>query len=455
MAPEKSSIGGDGAPTCGQLAATLAAYEERHLPRGTKGLALAAPMRQSELKMRQWRVLEADTAFPVALLKSSALTHNAKWMRDYCKHFNVQIAPHGKTTMSPQLFARQLDGGAWGITLATATQVLTAYGFGVRRILLANQLVAPAEIRVLAELLRDDPTFELYVVVDSDAGIDRLAAGLDAAGPSRPLPVLVELGLPSGRSGCRSDREAQILARKINSKPALMLAGVEGYEGLLVGPNRAEDLSAVDGFLDRLLRFTVELDGQSLFRGRDILLSAGGTAYFDRVAEAMLRFAPLSRPLVPILRSGCYLTHDHGFYRHLLAEMAARQPLLFANLPAGGLKPALEVWSMVQSHPEPTLAILTMGKRDVSYDFDLPLPMWWHRPGSARQPQVLSADCKIDKINDQHAYLRLPAEFGHQVRVGDLIGCGISHPCTTFDKWPLLLEVDDGYRVTGAVNTVF
>jgi D-serine dehydratase len=360
----------------------------------------------------------------VALLKSSALTHNAQWMRDYCKHFNVQIAPHGKTTMSPQLFARQLDGDAWGITLATAAQVLTAYGFGVRRILLANQLVAPAEIRVLAELLRDDPTFELYVVVDSDAGIDRLAAGLDAAGPSRPLPVLIELGLPSGRTGCRSDREALILAHKINSMPALELAGVEGYEGLLVGPKRAEDLSAVDGFLDRLLRFTAELDGQSLFRGRDILVSAGGTAYFDRVAEAIPRVGPLSRPLTPIL-------------------------------PAGGLKPALEVWSMVQSHPEPRLAILTMGKRDVSYDIDLPLPMWWHRPGSTRQLQVLSGDCRIDKMNDQHAYLRLPEEFGRQVQVGDLIGCGISHPCTTFDKWPLLLEVDDEYRVIGAVNTVF
>lgn len=452
MAAEKSSIGA-GSPTS-HLAASLAAYEERDLPCGTKGLALAAPLRQSEIKLQQWNVLEADTAFPVALLKASVLTHNAQWMREYCKHFNVQIAPHGKTTMSPQLFARQLDAGAWGMTLATFAQVLTAYGFGVRRILLANQLVAPAEIRILVELLRDDPTFELYVVVDSDAGIDRLVAGLDAAGPSRPLPVLIELGLPNGRTGCRSDPEALNLARRIRSMPALMLAGVEGYEGLLVGSDRAHDLSAIDEFLDRLLRLTAELDAQSLFPGHDILVSAGGTAYFDRVAEAMARFAPLSRSLTPILRSGCYLTHDHGFYHGLLIEMAARQPRLFAQLPAGGLKPALEVWSMVQSHPEPTLAILTMGKRDVSYDIDLPRPTWWHRPGSGRQPQGLSG-CRIDKMNDQHAYLRLSAELAHQVQVGDLIGCGISHPCTTFDKWPVLLEVDDGYRVLGAVNTVF
>src|ERR1700726_4656710 len=170
-----------GSPTR-NLAACLEAYERRLLLPGTKGLALTAPLPQRELALRQWRVLEAETGFPVAVLKASALAHNARWMRAYCEHFGVQLAPHGKTTMSPQLFARQLDAGAWGITLATAAQVLTAYGFGVRRILLANQLVAPAEIRVLAELLRDDPTFEFYVVIDSDAGVDRLAAGLDVAG---------------------------------------------------------------------------------------------------------------------------------------------------------------------------------------------------------------------------------------------------------------------------------
>jgi D-serine dehydratase len=160
-----------------------------------------------------------------------------------------------------------------------------------------------------------------------------------------------------------------------------------------------------------------------------------------------------SRPLLPILRSGCYVTHDHGFYHGLIAEMQARDE----SLPKGGLRPALEIWSMVQSRPEPTLAILTMGKRDASYDIELPIPLMHHRPLSSGSPRPLPAGCRIEKMNDQHAYLRLPSDSDlcSELKVGDLLSCGISHPCTTFDKWPVLLVVDDDYVVQQAVNTFF
>ena len=58
-------------------------------------------------------------------------------------------------------------------------------------------------------------------------------------------------------------------------------------------------------------------------------------------------------------------------------------------------------------------------------------------------------------MNDQHAYLRWGADEADPAQVGDLIGCGISHPCTTFDKWRVLFTVDDAYRVTGAIRTFF
>jgi len=124
---------------------------------------------------------------------------------------------------------------------------------------------------------------------------------------------------------------------------------------------------------------------------------------------------------------------------------------------ADNLRPALEVWSMVQSRPEPDLAILTMGKRDASYDIDLPFPVKTHRPGDTSQPFDLPAGCKIEKMNDQHAYLRLPKDSAicASLQVGDLVACGISHPCTTFDKWPVILVVDDAYQVQSAVNTFF
>jgi len=241
------------------------------------------------------------------------------------------------------------------------------------------------------------------------------------------------------------------VARAVAGAPGLALAGFEGYEGLLVSSDRGVDLAAVAAFVDQLGALVLEADDEGLFEGTHIVASAGGSAYFDLVARGFARLPGLSRPLVTILRSGCYLTSDHGMYQDALSELDARE-----GMPAGaGLRPALEIWSVVQSRPEPDLDILTMGKRDASHDAGLPVPLLFHRPGPGT-PHALPVDAVILKMNDQHAYLRLPAgPIRAQLAVGDLVGCGISHPCTTFDRWPLLLAVDDAYTVHGAFNTFF
>lgn len=428
----------------------LAALDEQLLQPGTKGLPILEPLRQGAIGVQGWNVLHADTSFPVAVLKTSNLLHNLDWMRRFCERHGVTLAPHGKTTMSPQLFAAQLANGAWGITLATATQVQVAYRYGVRRVLLANQLVAPADIKAVLALLRGDPDFDCIVLADSLAGVARLAQAVVSHPPARPLSVLVELGLDGKRAGCRTLEEALTVARAIEGAPGLLLAGFEGYEGLLVTDDRGADLAAVDAFLGQLVSLVQTADDEGLFTGDEILLSAGGSSYFDLVARGLRTVSGLSRPVRAVLRSGCYLTSDHGTYQRLIGELDEREG------EGDGLRPALEIWSMVQSRPEPTLAILTMGKRDASYDADLPVPLLYHRPGPGT-PHALPPGCEIVKLNDQHAYLRLPE--GHplcaELAVGDLVGCGISHPCTTFDKWPLLLAVDDAYHVREALNTCF
>ena len=428
----------------------LAALDEQLLHPGAKGLPITEPLRQGAIGVQGWNVLHADTSFPVAVLKTSALHHNLSWMRDFCARHNATLAPHGKTTMSPQLFGAQLANGAWGMTLATATQVQVAHRFGVRRVLLANQLVARADIASVLRLMREDPDFECFALADSLAGVERLAQAVARHPLARPLPLLVEMGIAGKRAGCRTFDEAMAVARAIAQAPGLQLAGIEGYEGLLVSSDRAADVVAVDVFVATLVDLLRQADSERLFGGAEILLSAGGSAYFDLVARGFADVNGASLPVKAILRSGCYLTSDHGSYHRLLAELDQREAH------SDGLQPALEVWSMVQSRPEPTLAILTMGKRDASYDVELPIALSSHRPGPGL-PEPLPPGCAIVKMNDQHAYLQLPA--GHAVcdtlAVGDLVCCGISHPCTTFDKWPLLLAVDDAYNVRYGVNTFF
>ncbi|MGH8854503.1 MAG: amino acid deaminase [Telluria sp.] len=429
----------------------LSSLDEQLLPPGTKGLPITEPLRQGAIGVQGWNLLRGDTSFPVAVLKESALQHNLAWMKAFCERHGATLAPHGKTTMSPQLFAAQLANGAWGITLASATQVQVAHRFNVRRVLLANQLVARADIEAVLALLHGAPDFECFVLADSLEGVARLSQAVTARGLARPLPVLVELGLAGKRAGCRTLDEALAVARAVSRADGLALAGVEGYEGLLVSDDRERDVRAVNAFLAQLVELVKTADAEQLFGGAEILLSAGGSAYFDLVARGFAGVEGLSLPVRAVLRSGCYLTSDHGSYQRLLAQLDAREAQ------TEGLKPALEVWSMVQSRPEPGLAILTMGKRDASYDIDLPAPLFMHRPGSdANQPTALPPGCTIVKMNDQHAYLSLPeGAIRDQLAVGDLVGCGISHPCTTFDKWQVLLAVDDAYHVTQALNTFF
>src|SRR3954471_20973358 len=166
----------------------LAALDEQLLQPGVKGLPLTEALRQGAIGVQDWNVLRADTSFPVALLKTSALRHNLDWMRDFCARHGAVLAPHGKTTMCPQLFGAQLANGAWGMTLATAAQVQVAHRFGVRRVLLANPLVARADINSVLALMHDDPDFDFYALADSAQGVARLAHAVAQHPLARPLP---------------------------------------------------------------------------------------------------------------------------------------------------------------------------------------------------------------------------------------------------------------------------
>jgi D-serine dehydratase len=138
-------------------------------------------------------------------------------------------------------------------------------------------------------------------------------------------------------------------------------------------------------------------------------------------------------------------------YRQFIDDMRDREPEIAAL--GSGLQAALELWAYVQSIPEPGLAIATLGKRDVSFDAHMPVPEQWFRPGTHTRPQALGAGFQVTALNDQHAYLALPADS--PLRVGDMVSFGISHPCTTFDKWRLLFVVDDDYRVIEGIRTFF
>ena len=406
------------------------------------------PVALSAVAAQGWQVLRGDLPLPLALLKASALTHNLNWMRDFCQARGLDIAPHGKTTMSPELYARQIAAGAWGISFATVYQAALGARHGVRRFIIANQVLQAADLQALARLLKTYPGLQVHFLVDSLAQAQAVETWQRQNDPDTVFTVLLELGITGKRTGCRTHEQAIALARYIRASPALRLTGVECYEGSLASCNHAHARAGVAELMQRLRALATECEREDLFETPEVLLTAGGSAIFDLVAEHLQPH--LQRPARGILRSGCYLTHDHVQYRQMLQCVAERLQLRET------LQPALEVWSVVQSCPEPGLALLSMGKRDVSYDLDLPVPVWRVDAGQ-QQVQAVPGHWTISALNDQHAYLRCDPEapLEQQPRVGQLVGSGISHPCTTFDKWRWMPVVDDDYRVVDAVSIHF
>jgi D-serine dehydratase len=406
-----------------------------------KGLgSFDTALSSDEVAERGWNLLREDLSLPTAVLYQDRLLHNRDWMRTFIAEYGVLLAPHGKTTMAPQLFQMQLEGGAWGISLATAHQTLVAYEHGVRRILMANQLVGKQNTAIIARLLRD-PGFTYYCLVDSAQQVDQLGNYFAASG--RPLNVLLELGVAGGRTGVRDDAQYHAVLEAIERwKDVILLSGVEVYEGVL------DDEAAIRAFLQRASGVTRTLFAQGRFKARPIL-SGAGSAWFDVVADEFTG-AGFSDSVDLILRPGCYLTHDVGIYRKAHERMQRTNPV--AHRMHRELLPALHLWAYVQSVPEPTRAIVAMGKRDAAFDAGLPVPALHCRPGSDA-PQPAPPHWKVTWIMDQHAYLRI--EPGDDIRVGDMIAFDICHPCLTFDKWRAMPVVDSNFNVIDVVQTFF
>ena len=407
-----------------------------------KGLgSFESALKTGNIAQLNWNLLREDLSLPTAVLYEDKLLHNLNWMREFVAAYGVKLAPHGKTTMAPRLFDMQLQAGAWGITLATAHQTQVAYTHGVRRVLMANQLVGKQNMAIIAPLLRDTG-FEFYCLVDSAAQIDQLGGYYAELGLR--LNVLLELGVVGGRAGVRDDEQSvAALAALSRWKDTITLSGVEIYEGIL------HDEPSIRTFLNRAVEVTRKLAAEGRFQRAPFLLSGAGSAWYDVVAE-IFSAAGFGDAAEIVLRPGCYLTHDAGAYLEAQTRILEHNPI--AHRMRSGLLPALQVWAYVQSVPEAERAIVGMGRRDAAFDSGLPVPAMHFRPGQAA-PQLTPAHWIVTKMMDQHAYLQI--RNGDDIRVGDMIGFDICHPCLTFDKWRTLPVLNANYQVIDIIQTFF
>ncbi|MDQ2792095.1 MAG: amino acid deaminase [Actinomycetota bacterium] len=421
----------------------------RRLDATTKALPLAAGQEidSHDVPSKGWNIVAGDLDLPVMVLKEAALSSNIQVMASYCRRNGVDLAPHGKTSMSPQLFERQLAAGAWAMTAATPWHCRAYRAMGVQRLLLANVMIEKSALTWVSGELDSDPAFDFYCYVDSVRGVELAEAAFREAGGSRPLGVLIELGYAGGRTGCRNIDDALHLAAKVVEADHLVLRGIAGYEGLMPGPDVGVTMARSRAFLRNMRSLLQAIDRAGLFQATgEVIVTAGGSAYFDLVVSE-LGPQMFGRPVRTVLRSGCYVTHDVGMYGPT-SPLAGRSP----NPTSPQLRPAFELWATVWSRPEAGLAIVGFGKRDAPYDYGPPVPevVW---ASGATEPRSVAGLYRVTALNDQHAFVSVPDD--DDLQVGDRLVCGISHPCGAFDKWKYIPVVDANYTVVDGIFTYF
>jgi D-serine deaminase-like pyridoxal phosphate-dependent protein len=365
--------------------------------------------------------------FPIMVLKESALNNNIAQMMSFCNSVKAELAPHVKTTMSPQLAKMQIAAGASALTVANFWQASIFLKFGFKNLIIANEVLDPMAIAAIAKINKLKQA-EIIFYVDSIAGLETIQKHTPIEDEQN---LFIEIGTENGRGGVRDLAQVEQIAQQIRADSRLKLRGVTGFEGAV--PDGARGRRGEKKLVKFCQKIVAAANLAYPNKSEEVFtISAGGSAYFDIVARELNKFDKQRRLL---LRSGGYITHDHKYYEEIYPFAATDR----------SFQPAIEVWAQVISKPEQDFGVLNLGKRDIGNDLHNPIPI------KSYDGQVKSFSAVIEKLNDQHGYLRTSADF----QLAQLIGLGISHPCTTFDKWRLVPLVNDNYDVVDCLQTFF
>jgi 3-hydroxy-D-aspartate aldolase len=198
-------------------------------------------------------------------------------MAQRCKSLGVALRPHAKSHKSAEIARRLVTAGALGACCATIAEAEGLAAAGIEGLLITSPMSTDDMLERVGKLLLRRA--DIMVVVDDRRNVDALAAVSARAG--RTMPVLVELDVGQGRTGCVEIEDAVALARHVASHPSLEFAGIQAYWGNLQQVMPFEERKAQVGKkVDRLRTLIAALADYALKPG--IITGSGtGTHWLD------------------------------------------------------------------------------------------------------------------------------------------------------------------------------
>ena len=424
----------------------------------TKGVYEITKIKVRDIPRKKWNIFQDNVQFPILTLRESTFKKNIVSMSNYAKHNGVVLAPHCKTSMCPQILKKLNDLNYWGFTAANNQQLSMLLEMGIKKIIIANLITNKSNIINLFRLIEKyGYAKKVYLCVDSIFGVNLLKYLSIQSKFKGKLRILIETGFKHSRNGIRDLNTLKILAKNINKLPSnLMLCGVLFYEGAIREKNYNKTITKVNKFINFSLNSFEYLLKNKFFSNEELILSGGGSEYFDLVSKSFQKYKNLEN-IKLVIRPGSFIAYGHGYYSQRLANIDKRGGLSInnKNIKATDLfHPSLELWAYIISMQDRNRAILNFGKRDVHFDLGYPIPLAIYRKEKLiRKIYDTEIQCKIYKMSDQHAFLFYPNHLN--IQIGDLIKFGITHPCVTIDKWDFFYMIDKKHTIIEGLKTFF
>jgi D-serine deaminase-like pyridoxal phosphate-dependent protein len=275
---------------------------------------------------------------PILILDRTILDRNIEKMMSSLAGKTIDLRPHTKVQKSTDLALLQVAAGAVGVTVATVWEAAAMFAAGVKRVLIANEVIGVQKIEALALLAKHG---DLTVVVDNLKNIEQISEQLSQKNTN--VGVLIDLDVGMARCGARSLEEAVALADLVVSKENLNLEGLQAYEGhCMLEPDSVVRLKLATQAMDYAAKVLAAIQKKY---PQAKTLSGGGTGTYNITGN---------HPAVTELQAGSYVFMD-SFHGNLVP----------------GFEVSLTVLSTVMARHGNTI-ILDAGRKSVGIDFVSP-----------------------------------------------------------------------------------